>query len=151
MPRVVTIGSGGSGKSTLAVKLGEITELPVVELDKVFWRPGLVETTRDEWVAIQQRLVEKNEWILVGDLGPYDAVEVRLRVAGTVVFLDFSLVQCGWRAARRSRERLDFWSDCYSVDAKADRSSLRRLLSTQLRRRSTFFATPQQSGDLLQT
>lgn len=109
MRRVVIIGPGGSGKSTLAVKLGEITELPVVELDKVFWRPGLVETPRDEWVAIQQRLVEKNEWILVGDLGPYDAVEVRLRVADTVVFLDLSLVQCAWRAARRSRERLDFW------------------------------------------
>jgi adenylate kinase family enzyme len=56
MRRVVIIGPGGSGKSTLAVKLGEITELPVVELDKVFWRPGLVETPRDEWVAIQQRL-----------------------------------------------------------------------------------------------
>jgi adenylate kinase family enzyme len=52
MRRVVIIGPGGSGKSTLAVKLGEITELPVVELDEVFSRPGLVETSRDEWVAI---------------------------------------------------------------------------------------------------
>src|ERR1700740_2402268 len=54
-------------------------------------------------------LVEKNEWILVGDLEPYDAVEVRLRAADTVVILDFSLAQCAWRAALRPRERLDFW------------------------------------------
>jgi adenylate kinase family enzyme len=41
MKRVVILGRGGSGKSTLAVKLGEITGLPVVELDKLFWQPGL--------------------------------------------------------------------------------------------------------------
>lgn len=44
-----------------------------------------------------------------GDLGPYDAVEVRLRAADTIIFLDFSLFRCAWRAARRSRERADFW------------------------------------------
>jgi hypothetical protein len=34
--RVVILGRGGSDKSTLARRLGEITNLPVVELDKVF-------------------------------------------------------------------------------------------------------------------
>jgi len=44
-----------------------------------------------------------------GDLGSNDAVEVRLRAADSVIFLDFSLVRCAWRAIRRSRERADFW------------------------------------------
>ena len=44
-----------------------------------------------------------------GDLGPYDVVEVRLRAADTIIFLDFSLARCAWRALRRSRERADFW------------------------------------------
>jgi hypothetical protein len=44
-----------------------------------------------------------------GDLGPNDVLEVRLRAADTILFLDFSLVRCGWRAIRRSRERADFW------------------------------------------
>jgi hypothetical protein len=44
-----------------------------------------------------------------GDLGPYDAVEVRLRVADTIILLDFSLVRGAWRAVQRSRERADFW------------------------------------------
>jgi adenylate kinase family enzyme len=91
------------------VRLGEITGLSVVELDKIFWRPGLVPTPRDQWVKIQQMLVEENGWIMEGDLGPYDAVEVRLRAADTVIFLDFSLLRCAWRAFRRSRERADFW------------------------------------------
>jgi adenylate kinase family enzyme len=89
--------------------LGEITGLPVVELDKVFWRPGLVATPREEWVRIQEKLVAENGWIMDGDLGPYDAVEVRLRAADTIIFLDFSLVRCAWRAIKRSRERADFW------------------------------------------
>ena len=38
--RVVIVGPGASGKSALAACLGEITGLPVIELDKAFWRPG---------------------------------------------------------------------------------------------------------------
>ena len=109
MKRVAIIGRGASGKSTLAVRLGEITGLPVVELDKVFWQPGLVATPRDHWVAIQERLVAEEEWIMDGDLGPYDVVEFRLRAADTILLLDFSLLRCAWRAIQRSREGADFW------------------------------------------
>ena len=109
MQRVVIIGRGASGKSALAVELAEITGLPVIELDKIFWQSGLVATPRDKWMAIQQELVERDRWIMDGDLGPYDVVDVRLRAADTVIFLDFSLVRCAWRAIRRSRERADSW------------------------------------------
>jgi hypothetical protein len=44
-----------------------------------------------------------------GDLGPYDAVDIRLQAADTVILLDFSLIRCAWRAIRRGRERIDFW------------------------------------------
>jgi hypothetical protein len=109
MKRVVILGRGASGKSTLATRLGDITGLPVIEVDKIFWRPGLIATPRDEWVAMQEKLVAGDGWIMDGDLGPYDAVDVRLRAADTIIFLDFSLVRCAWRAIRRSRERADFW------------------------------------------
>ena len=109
MKRIVILGPGASGKSTLAARLGEITGLRMIELDKIFWRPGMVATPREEWVEVQRGLVDDAEWIMDGDLGPHDAVEVRLRAADTVIFLDFSLVRCAWRAIRRSRERTDFW------------------------------------------
>jgi adenylate kinase family enzyme len=107
--RIVIIGRGAAGKSTLARRLGEITGLPVTEIDKVFWQAGLMATPREEWAAVQEKLVAGERWILEGDLGPYDAVEVRLRAADTILFLDFSLARCVWRALRRSRERADFW------------------------------------------
>jgi len=46
--RVVILGRGGSGKSILASKLGEVTGLPVIELDKTFWQPGLQALFPDE-------------------------------------------------------------------------------------------------------
>jgi nicotinamide riboside kinase len=107
--RVVIIGRGAAGKSTLARRLGEITGLPVTEIDKVFWQAGLIATPREEWAAAQGKLVAGERWVIEGDLGPYDAVEVRLRAADTIIFLDFSLARCVWRALRRSRERADFW------------------------------------------
>jgi hypothetical protein len=109
MMRVVILGPGASGKSTLASRLGQITGLRVIELDKVFWQPDLAPTPHDQWVEVQQRFIEGDGWIMDGDLGPYDAVEVRLRAADTIIFLDFSVIRCAWRAVRRSRERADFW------------------------------------------
>jgi adenylate kinase family enzyme len=123
MERVVILSPGGSGKSTLAAQIGPLTGLPVVELDKVFWRPGLIATPRDEWVQAQQALVRDSRWVLDGDLGPYDAVEVRLQAADTVVFLDYSIVRCAWRTMLRSRERADriSGSGCCSIDSAAVR------------------------------
>lgn len=109
MKRVVILGRGASGKSTLAVRLDGITGLPVIELDKVFWQPGLVATPREEWVKLQEKLLTREKWIMDGDLGPYDALEPRLRAADTILFLDFSLPRCALRAIRRAPERADFW------------------------------------------
>lgn len=109
MDRVIILGRGGAGKSTLARRLAELTKLPVIELDKIFWQPGLAPTPRDEWVAVQERLIREERWIMDGDLGPYDAVEVRLRAADTILFLDFSLVRCAWRAIHRAPENSGFW------------------------------------------
>src|SRR5687767_3109511 len=109
MKSVVILGRGAAGKSTLARHLGEFTGLPVIELDKVFWRSGLVPTPRAEWTEVQEQLVQKDGWILDGDLGPHDAIAVRLRAADTVILLDFALFRCTWRALRRAPERSDFW------------------------------------------
>src|SRR5689334_773957 len=109
MKRVIVVGPGASGKSTLAARLGQITGLPVIELDKLFWRPGLAVTPPGEWAALQRQLAAQESWIMDGDLGPYDVLDVRLQAADTIVFLDFSPVRCAWRAIRRSRERAGFW------------------------------------------
>ena len=145
--RVVIVGPGAAGKSVLAARLGEITGLPVVELDKVFWQPGLTPTPPDRWAVMQRELVAHESWILDRDLGPYDATDVRFGAADTIVFLDFSPVRCAWRALRRSREGTDFWRWLLtyrwrsrplirqSMDAEAGRADLRVLRTTRAVRR----------------
>ena len=109
MERVVVLGRGAAGKSTASARLGQITALPVIELDEHFWRPGLAPLPPDEWTQLQHVLAARDRWIMDGDLGPYDAPAARLARADTVLIFDFSLARCAWRAARRSREHADFW------------------------------------------
>ncbi len=43
MQRILVMGSSGSGKSTFARRLSEITNIPAVSLDALFWKPGWIE------------------------------------------------------------------------------------------------------------
>ena len=109
MQRVVILGRGGAGKSTFARRLGEASGFAVIELDKHFWQAGLVPTPRQSWVETQRQLVDRDRWIMDGDLGRYDDLAVRLQRADTVLVLDFGVLLCLWRAFRRSREPMEFW------------------------------------------
>jgi len=53
----VILGRGGAGKSVLARQLGELTGIPVIELDPVFWQQGPSPTLAEDWVARQRGLV----------------------------------------------------------------------------------------------
>jgi len=94
--------------ATATGRVGVLVRL-MRESGMAFWQPGLESMPRAEWVKKQQTLVEHELWIMDGDLGKYDAVEVRLSAADTIILLDFALVRCAWRALRRGRERIDFW------------------------------------------
>ncbi len=114
MKRVVILGRGGAGKSILAQKLSRHLDIPVAELDRIFWKPGPRPTPEPEWAEIQRKLVARERWIIDGDLGPYDSgLELRLSAADTVIVLDFALWRCVWRALRRSRETREFWTWVY--------------------------------------
>ena len=48
MQRVLIIGPCGAGKSTLAAQLGPKLRLPVFHMDQLNWKPGWVESSKDE-------------------------------------------------------------------------------------------------------
>ena len=95
------IGPGGSGKSRLARELGRRLDLPVIHLDDLFWKPGWVESDREEWEALNRQLVQGERWILDGNYG--GTMEIRLASADTIVLLDPPPLLCIWRVLRRRR------------------------------------------------
>jgi len=97
--RVLVIGCGGSGKSTLARHLGGLLGISVIHLDSLFWRPGWVETPREEWRALVHDLVRRDSWIMDGNYS--NTLDIRLPAADTVVFLDFPRLLCLWRVVKR--------------------------------------------------
>ena len=107
---MVILGRGGAGKSALSRQLSDLTGTPAVELDSLFWQPGPTPMDPSQRAACQQELVQRDRWVLDGDLGPYDtALEVRLRAADTIVVLDFPFPRCAWRTLRRGREQAEYW------------------------------------------
>ena len=92
MERIVIIGCGGSGKSTLARQLGEKLNLPVVHLDKLWWKPGWVETSREDFDAKLAQELQKPQWIMDGNFNR--TIETRIAKCDTIIYLDFSRVAC---------------------------------------------------------
>lgn len=92
MERIVIIGCGGAGKSTLARQLGDKLGLPVVHLDKLFWRPGWVQVSQEEFDALLQVELEKEKWIMDGNFNR--TMQERVARCDTIIYLDFSRFAC---------------------------------------------------------
>jgi adenylate kinase family enzyme len=112
--RILVVGSGGAGKSTFARALAAKTGLPLIHLDRYYWRPGWQPTPAEEWNAVVMKLCRGQEWIMDGNYG--GSLEIRLRRCDAVVFLDFPKIQCLWGVVRRrfgARARPDMADGCH--------------------------------------
>lgn len=99
MQRVLIIGPCGAGKSTLAAELGRTLDLPVYHMDQLNWRPGWVESSKDEIRARLAAITASDRWLIDGNYG--GTLDARLARADTVVYLDFPIRLCAWRVLRR--------------------------------------------------
>ncbi len=109
------IGNGGAGKSTLARKLHQITGLPLIHMDQHFWQANWVDRDRLEWKAFVEEQTEREEWIMDGNYG--GTMDIRLKKADTIIFLDRPNWLCIWRIIKRrliytGRTRPDMAEGC---------------------------------------
>jgi adenylate kinase family enzyme len=116
MQKILVIGSCGSGKSTFSRRLGELIGLPVIHLDRHFWRPGWVEPPKDVWRTQVEDLLKGDRWIIDGNYG--GTMELRLAQCDTAIFLDFPRHICTWRVIKRvfqnyGRSRPDIGPGCH--------------------------------------
>ena len=99
MKRVMVIGCGGAGKSTFSKKLGKLTSLEVIHLDQHYWKPNWTESTTTEWTKVVKDLSEKPEWIMDGNYS--STMDLRIPKTDTIIYLDYSTIQCLWRITKR--------------------------------------------------
>ena len=94
MKRILIIGNAGSGKTTFAKALANKTQLPLVHLDKLYWRGTWEHTTREEFDAILQNELENGEWIIDGNFNR--TIPHRLKYCDTVFYFDLPVITCLW-------------------------------------------------------
>ena len=92
MERIMIIGCGGAGKSTLARQLGAKLNLPVVHLDKLFWRPGWEQISREEFDRLHREALAQERWIMDGNFDR--TMDERIKRCDTAIYLDFSRFAC---------------------------------------------------------
>ncbi|MDO4557271.1 MAG: adenylate kinase [Lachnospiraceae bacterium] len=92
MKKIIILGCPGSGKSTFAVELQRYTGLPLVHLDKIWWKPNKTHITRSEFDEKLDAVLHTDAWIIDGDYSR--TYEVRMKACDTVFFLDYSEETC---------------------------------------------------------
>ena len=115
MKRVIIIGCGGSGKSTLARELAKKVNLPVVHLDKLFWKDSWVNISVEEFDNLINKELKKEKWIIDGNY--QRTLKERLKYCDTVIYLDYPRRTCLYGVIKRvlsnyGRVRLDMADGC---------------------------------------
>ncbi len=115
MKKIIIIGCPGSGKTTLAKKLGKKLCLPVVHLDKLWWRDNWQNVSREEFDCLLMKELQKDEWIIDGNFSR--TIPLRMQYCDSVIYLDFSVYTCLFGAIERriknyGKSRDDMGGNC---------------------------------------
>ena len=117
--KIAIIGHSGAGKSTLAARLGQLYRLPVLHLDRVFWREGWVQREHEQTLAAVERFLDEHRqggWVIDGTYGKLH-FDRRMAEADLILFLDFAPLACLQRVTARywqyaGRTRPDLADGC---------------------------------------
>jgi len=91
MKKVAIFGNTGGGKSTLAKELAEITDLPLITIDKIMYKPGGEQIPHAEYLSVHADRINESEWIIDG-YGCVPSAWERFAVADTLIYVDLPLL-----------------------------------------------------------
>lgn len=90
--RVTIIGAPGSGKSFLSYALEALIAVPIIHLDTLFWNADGSHISHEELRGKIEGIVTQNQWFIDGNYT--DSIELRLKYAQLVIFLDLPSEEC---------------------------------------------------------
>lgn len=102
-------GRPGSGKSTFASYLFNYLNLPLYHLDKYFFVENWGERNYEEFLDIQQKIVDSDSWIIDGN--STRSLEMRFSKADLVLYFNFSRFICYFRIFKRFFKPNNFIKD----------------------------------------
>lgn len=92
MKKVLVIGCPGGGKSTFARRLRDVTGLPLIHLDLLYWNSDKTTVTREVFDSRLEKVLAEDAWIIDGNYAR--TMERRLQKCDTVYFLDLPTETC---------------------------------------------------------
>jgi adenylate kinase family enzyme len=105
MRKVAVMGGTGSGKTTVSRLLAQRLGVPHIELDALFWKPGWVMPTAEEFRPIVEASLDPDGWVVDGNYRHRLGTLV-LDQADLVVWLDLPFWTKFWRILRRTIRRI---------------------------------------------
>lgn len=97
--RIMIFGRPGSGKSTFAYTLGQKMGLPLYHLDKYFFQSHWQERDEQDFMRLQNEMVQSQEWIIDGN--STRSLETRWARADLVLYFNFPKTLCLYRIIKR--------------------------------------------------
>ena len=90
--RILVVGCCGSGKSYISEKLSEITGIPIIHLDKLYWKRGWEERAREEFISLREKEMAAERWIIDGNYSY--TLPIRLEKCDFVIYMHPTRVEC---------------------------------------------------------
>lgn len=97
--KIMIFGCPGSGKSTFALKLSKQLNIPLHHLDYYFFTANWVERNYQDFLGIQQTLVNNKSWIIDGNATR--SLEMRFAQADIVLYFNLPKLTCYIRVFQR--------------------------------------------------
>ena len=137
MKRILVIGCPGAGKTYFAKKLKEITHLPLVHMDNLYWNKDKTSISQDELANRLLPYLKEENWIIDGNY--HDTLKLRLEYATDVFFMKMSRDECiegileridqvrddiPWVETKKDAAELISWTIDYEERTKAQEEAL---------------------------
>jgi adenylate kinase family enzyme len=90
--KIIVLGCPGGGKSVFSKRLHDVSGLPLIHMDNLWWKPDRSHISREEFDRKLEEILQGDKWILDGDYSR--TYEVRFQACDTVFFLDYGFEEC---------------------------------------------------------
>lgn len=125
MKKINVVGTSGSGKTTFSRALAQRLNVPCIEMDALFWKPGWTQSTDDEFFAKLAEALDCDTWVLDGNYSRTTAI--KWKDVDTIIWVDFGFARTMWQAVKRAvlrvRDQRELWP------GSGNRENLRMLFS----------------------